>query len=272
MLCYFYFMKKLIVYSGIAISLLISSCRSANEERPLVQTNSQDQLLQAVIWYQHSAEMKAAYIQAFNWASKILETKAHAGAALPRAVVLDIDETVLDNSPQTAQQIVDGVPFSNAMWDEWCLLSKAEALPGALEFTLLAEKMGVEVFYVSNRGIHLLNVSLKNLKSAGFPYADVEHVLLKTESSVKDERRAKVRETHDIVLLVGDNLGDFSGMFDQRQDGAASKSVMENRDVFGLEFIILPNPLYGAWEKPFRGESSKETNGNKIKSLKFYKR
>jgi len=167
---------------------------------------------------------------------------------------------------------VDGEPFSNAMWDEWCSLSEAEALPGALEFTLLARERGVEVFYISNRGSHLLDVSLKNLNSLGFPYADAEHVLLKTESSVKDARRAKVKETHDIVLLIGDNLGDFSGIFDQRQDGAALKSVLENRDMFGYEFIILPNPLYGGWEKPFRGASPKETNENKSEGLRYYQR
>lgn len=263
-------MKELIIYFGIAFLLLLSGCRTSDQESQSVQTNSQEHLLQAVSWYQHSAEMKAAYLQAFNWASRILKTEVQQEAALPLAVVLDIDETVLDNSPQTAQQILDGEPFSNTMWDEWCSLSEAEALPGALGFTLQAEEMGVEVFYISNRGSHLLDVSLKNLKFAGFPNADIEHVLLKTESSVKDARRAKVRESYDIVLLIGDNLGDFSGIFDHRQDGAASKRVMENRDMFGYEFIILPNPLYGSWEKPFRGESSWETNRNKSEGLRCF--
>lgn len=271
-LCYFYPMKKHIIYSGIAVLLVISACQTNEQESQSVQANSQEHLLQTVVWYQHSAEMKAAYIQAFNWAGRILKSEAQLGATLPLAVVLDIDETVLDNSPQTARQILDGEAFSNEMWDEWCLLAEAEPLPGALEFTLQAMAMGVEVFYISNRGIHLLDVSLKNLKSAGFPNADAEHVLLKTDSSVKDERRASVRETHDVVLLIGDNLGDFSGIFDERQGGLTSEEVMKNREMFGSEFIILPNPLYGSWEKPFRGESPMQTKQNKTASLRAYQR
>lgn len=271
-LCYFYQMKKRIVYSGIAVLLVISGCQMNEQVSQSVQANSQEYLLQAVTWYQHSAEMKAAYIQAFNWAGRILKSEAKLESALPLAVVLDIDETVLDNSPQTARQILDGEAFSNEMWDEWCSLAKAEPLPGALEFTLLARALGVEVFYISNRGIHLLDVSLENLKSAGFPNADSQHVLLKTGSSVKDERRAKVRETHDVVLLIGDNLGDFSGIFDERQGDFASENVMKNRDMFGFEFIILPNPLYGGWEKPFREASPALTKQNKMESLRAYQR
>lgn len=252
--------------------MVVSACQRNKQESQSAQPNSQEHLLQAVAWYQHSAEMKAAYIQAFNWAGRILKSEAQAGVALPLAVILDIDETVLDNSPQTVRQILDGEAFSTEMWDEWCSLAQAEPLPGALEFTLQARALGVEVFYISNRGIHLLDVSLKNLKSAGFPNADAEHVLLKTDGSGKDERRAKVRETHDVVLLIGDNLGDFSGIFDERQGGLTSEVVMKNRDMFGYEFIILPNPLYGSWEKPFRGESPLLTKQNKTEGLRAYKR
>ena len=271
-LCYFYDMKRFIIYSGIAFLLVISACQINEQESQPLQANSQEHLLQAVTWYQHSAEMKAAYIQAFNWAGRVLKSKAQLEAGLPLAVILDIDETVLDNSPQTARQILDGEAFSNEMWDEWCSLAKAEPLPGALEFTLQARAMGVEVFYISNRGTHLLDVSLENLKSAGFPNADAEHVLLKTDSSVKDARRSKVRETYDVVLLIGDNLGDFSGIFDERQGDLASENVMKNRAAFGFEFIILPNPLYGSWEKPFSGASPSISKENKMEALRAYQR
>lgn len=248
------------------ITLLISGCR------PAPQSNSQEHLLQAVSWYQNSAEMKAIYIQSFSWASKIVREKLEQSASLPLAVILDIDETVLNNSPQTAQQIVDGVPFSNKMWDEWCQLSEAEPLPGALSFTVWAAEMGVELFYISNRGNHLLDLTLDNLKSAGFPFADAKHVLLKTDTSDKDERRASVSQSHDVVLLIGDNLGDFSGIFDERQDGADVENVMANSELFGHKYIILPNPLYGGWEKPFRGESPEISNLNKRDALKYYRR
>ncbi len=168
-------MKTRILYLGIIIATLFSGCR------PAPQSNSQEHLLQAVSWYQNSAEMKAIYLQSFAWATKIVKEKIGQSTSLPLAVVLDIDETVLDNSPQTAQQIIDGLPFSDKMWDEWCQLKQAEALPGALEFAMETAALGIELFYISNRDIHLLDVTIENLKLAGFPYADAEHVLLKTE-------------------------------------------------------------------------------------------
>ena len=246
--------------------MILSGCQ------PEAQSNNQEHLLQSLTWYQQSAEMKAIYIQSFNWAGLVLMEKLEQESELPMAVVLDIDETVLDNSPQTAQQLIDGVPFSDEMWDEWCTLARAEALPGVLEFTLKAEAQGVEVFYISNRGIHLLDVTLDNLNSAGFPNADANHVLLKTDTSAKDDRRAKVRQSHNVVLLIGDNLGDFSGIFDTRLNGADSETVLTHRESFGYDYIVLPNPLYGAWEKSLRGESSGETRLNKINALKSYRR
>ncbi len=259
-------MKKRIIYFGIIISIFLSGCR------PVPQSNSQEHLLQAVSWYQNSAEMKAIYIQSFSWATKLMKEKLGQRSSKPLAVVLDIDETVLNNSPQTAQQIVDGVPFSEEIWDEWCQLRKAEALPGALEFAKEAAALGVELFYISNRDIHLLDVTVENLNLAGFPYADAEHVLLKTGGSAKDERRARVRLSFDVALLIGDNLEDFSGIFDERQDGADMENVLANSELFGQEYIILPNPIYGGWEKPFRGESPEASNLNKREALDYYRR
>ena len=257
-------MKKQIINAGIVLAMIFTGCQ------PEAQSNNQEHLLQSLTWYQQSAEMKAIYIQSFNWAGMVLMEKLEYESELPLAVVLDIDETVLDNSPQTARQLIDGVPFSNEMWDEWCALVQAEALPGVLEFTLKAEAQGVEVFYISNRGIHLLDVTLENLKAAGFPNADAGHVLLKTDGSAKDDRRAKVRESHNVVLLIGDNLGDFSGIFDTRLNGADSETVLTHRESFGFEYIILPNPLYGGWEKKFRGESPGDSRLNKFDALVSY--
>ena len=226
--------------------LLATSCSN----NPAAE--SQGHLLQATLWYQHSAEMEALYIQAYNWGMKVIDQEVSPGGSRPMAVVLDIDETVLDNSPQTGRQLTLNEAFSNEMWDQWCELESAEALPGALEFTRYAGEKGVEVFYISNRGDHLLDVTLANLQKQGFPNADASHVLLKTETSVKDERRSKVKESHDIILLIGDNLGDFSGVFDERTEGSASTEVHKLRELFGCEFIMLPNPMYGSWEKPYR--------------------
>lgn len=247
------------------VAILVSGCTRTEP------VSSQDHLLQATAWFQHSAEMKALYYQSYNWAGKELDLKISEGSVKPMAVVLDIDETVLDNSPQTAQQILDGRPYSDQMWDEWCSLAKAEPLPGALDFTRKAETKGVEIFYISNRGVHLLDVTIENLREAGFPFADSGHVLLKTNTPGKEIRREKVMESHEVVMLVGDNLGDFSGIFDDRHQRNAVQQVIERREWFGTTFIILPNPMYGRWEKPFRRESPEAANQAKKKALKAYK-
>ena len=258
-------MRTQLFAAGAALLVLISGC---NFSEPSIK---QGHLLQATSWYQQSAEMEAIYYQSFNWAKKLLELKVLEPGNKPLAVVLDIDETILDNSPQTAQQIIDGEPFSDLFWDEWCSLASAESLPGAVDFTESALELGVEVFYISNRKIHLLDVTLENMEEAGFPNADSAHVLLKTDTSVKDLRREKVSNTHHIVLLIGDNLGDFSGIFDERNGENTSQLVKENREQFGSEYIILPNPMYGGWEKPFRGEGMEAEQQRKMDALRSFR-
>ena len=139
--------------------------------------------------------------------------------------------------------------YSEEIWGEWCEKREALAIPGALEFTLQAEQMGVEVFYISNRRVALLDATLDNLNELGFPFADPVHVVLKTETSSKDERRAAVMTEHKILLLIGDNLGDFDGVFDDRSENFGKDAVRKMKDEFGSRFIVLPNPMYGKWDR-----------------------
>lgn len=254
-------MKHLSLLLILSLTLISSGCSEKEA------ANHQEHLLQSALWYQQSAEMEALYYQSFNWAEKVLAEKIQSSGDVAMAVVLDIDETILDNSPQTAHQVLENKAYNDKIWDEWCTLVQAAPLPGALEFTKSAIEMGVEVFYISNRKIHLLEVTLENMKKIGFPNADPVHVLLRTGSSAKDERREKVKETHEIALLIGDNLGDFAGIFDQRQEDGASGAVYKNRHQFGERFIMLPNPMYGGWEKAFRGGTPEQTIENKLEGL-----
>ncbi|MFZ5940029.1 MAG: 5'-nucleotidase, lipoprotein e(P4) family [Bacteroidota bacterium] len=215
------------------------------------EVNSQEKLVQSVLWYQHSAEMHALYYQGYNLAGFVIEALQPAGEGKPYAVVLDIDETVLDNSPQSAQQIFDGQPYSEELWDEWSRLAEAAPLPGALEFTRNAAEKGIAVFYITNRMAHTLGETIENLQKFGFPDADSTHVLPRPEgsSSSKNERRAAVAASYDIVLFLGDNLGDFDGMFDDRSVNEGKDAVALAKDQFGRRFIIFPNPVYGYWER-----------------------
>lgn len=245
------FISMKIKFLAVPVLLLAAGCEQGSSG------GEQDYLIQSALWYQQSAEMEALYYQAYNWAGKIIKERYDKDLNKPPAVVLDIDETVLDNSPSTGFQIHEDLPYSEDNWTVWCNLEQAEALPGSLAFTRLADSLNVEVFYISNRRQDLMNVTLQNLQKLGFPNADTLHVLLKKQTSSKDLRRELVREKYNIILLIGDNLGDFDGIFEDRTDGHAKRMVSEESKLFGTEYIILPNPIYGSWDKPFRkGEGS----------------
>lgn len=205
--------------------------------------------VQALLWSQLSAEAEALYVQAYNISEVILRDSVAENPGRAWAVVLDIDETVLDNSPFDVERKRKGLAYSEEIWGEWCEMREAIALPGALEFITVAEELDVEVFYISNRRDALLGATLDNLRALGFPFADSAHVLLKMETSSKDARRAIVEENHEILLLIGDNLGDFAGVFDDRSNNYGKAEVRKMRDQFGKRFIVLPNPMYGKWER-----------------------
>lgn len=236
-------MKKLLILF-VGISFILGSCNTQNTDNQ----NNQDHLIMSVLWYQKSAEMKAMYYQCFNWAKMNVERKLTEETDLPKAVVVDIDETMLDNSPFETNCIKTGVGYTKETWSEWTSKMSAKALPGALEFSKYAQSKGVEVFYISNRSVDEFDVTLKNLKKEGFAFADSSHLLLKTNTSSKKARRGIVKKNYEIILLIGDNLGDFSEIFEDRSTNYGFQTVEENKDKFGNLFIMLPNPMYGSWE------------------------
>ncbi|MGH2566955.1 MAG: 5'-nucleotidase, lipoprotein e(P4) family, partial [Bacteroidota bacterium] len=124
----------------------------------------------------------------------------------------------------------------------------AEAIPGSVEFLQYAASRGVDVFYVTNRKPFNKNGTLENLKRKGFPQADESHLFLRTDESSKEQRRQKIAETHQIVLLIGDNLADFSSVFDRKSVQERNSEVEQLKVEFGKKFIVLPNPIYGDWE------------------------
>ncbi len=119
--------------------------------------------------------------------------------------------------------------------------------PGALDFTRFADSLGVEVFYVSNRKTTELASTIENMKKFGFPGADSSHVLLKESESSKVARRSLIDSTHEILLLVGDNLADLDAVFEKRGPDHGFYDVDRMRGMFGTRYIVLPNPMYGTW-------------------------
>lgn len=242
-------MRK-IFFALSAISILISSC-SQNLDSKKQENNPNEHLVMATLWFQRASECRALYYQAFNMAKLSLDNQLSADSdkSKPKAVIVDIDETVLDNSPFETNSIRTGKNFTDETWKEWTDMAKASPTPGSLEFLKYAESKGVETFYISNRSTSALVKTIENLKNLGFPFADEKHVLLKSETSIKTVRREKVLETHDILILAGDNLGDFDEFLEDRSSDFGFSKVDQMKAQFGQRFIVLPNPMYGSWEK-----------------------
>lgn len=206
-------------------------------------------------WIQRSAEYEALCQQAYNIATLRLENvlREHKGGR-PLAIVTDIDETILDNSPNSVHQALKGEDYTDESWNEWCQRAEADTLRGALEFFNLAANAGVEVFYVSNRYEENRAGTLENLRKFGFPMADDEHLLLRTpDTGDKTARRTQILEKYDIALFLGDNLGDFDHLFDSSDEAVRKDAVTSFAQEFGKRFIVLPNPNYGTWEKAMNG-------------------
>jgi len=211
-------------------------------------TDSQDALLLSVLWYQKSGEMRALYYQCYRNAAMALDmNRSVSNEGKPPAVVLDIDETVLDNSPFEGWMIINNSGYSEEAWNKWVTKAEAKALPGAVEFTRHADSTGVAVFYVSNRAATARNATLENLIKEGFPCADTNHLFLKENASSKVSRRAFISEKYNIILLIGDNLGDLDGVFEKRPVNLGLDDVESQKSLFGTRYIVLPNSMYGTW-------------------------
>ena len=227
----------------------------------------------AVLWQQTSGEYRALCFQAYNFARLSLKEALWADtSAKPNCIVVDIDETVLDNSAFQGHEIKKGLSYSPADWTEWTNLAQADTVPGALAFLKFAASKNIEVFYLSNRDEKDYGATLKNLQAFGFPYANDAHLLVAKGTSNKEPRRQKIAETHDILLLCGDNLSDFTNVF-YREGKNTFEQVNENHHLFGVKYIVLPNPMYGDWEKPlYKGEKLNDIEKAKqrLERLKSY--
>lgn len=228
-----------------------------------------DDNLNAVLWVQTSAEYKAASQTVYraaadkldlalkekNWDALVPDERANVATGLKPAVLMDVDETVLDNSPYQARLVQGGKEFDDISWDAWVAEKKAKAMPGVVDFAKAATAKGVAIFYVSNRAEHLQAATLANLRSVGLPVAD-DSVFLglgtfvegcEQNGSEKNCRRQLVGRKYRVLMQFGDQLGDFVQVVANTPDGRA-KLQDEYVDWFGERWWMLPNPTYGSWE------------------------
>ena len=239
-----------LVIAAIVTILLMTGCSSTEQATngETVEYDKNEHYVMAVLWFQTAAEAQALYYQAFNLAEMKLDEalQSHTGGE-KLAVIVDIDETVLDNSPCRAELIKTDKDFATC-WLEWVDLIEAKPLPGAKEFLDYTASCGVEVFYVSNRFEAQREVTRENLVSVGFPYADDDHIYLREGGPSKESRRQAIAENYEIILLIGDNVSDFADVFQDKLVPDRAAEVDSLKDEFGNTFIVLPNPMYGDWE------------------------
>ena len=204
--------------------------------------------LLAVLYHQKSAEYKAVCYQTFNIARLLIDLKLKK-VNLERipAIIVDVDETIIDNSPYEGKIIKDKKDYPY-LWDDWCKKGIAQPLPGAVEFLNYAKSKSVEVFYITNRKSYLLEGTLKNLKAFNFPFADEEHILMRTTDNSKEGRRKVISSKYNVILLIGDNLADFSNVFENKSINDRKTEVDKFKLLWGDKFLILPNTMYGDWE------------------------
>ena len=202
----------------------------------------------AAAWQQKAGEYKALCYQAYNLAQMRLDILLQQRYSKPVAVVTDIDETVLDNSPYQVHQALHNEEYSDSSWMEWTARVDCDTVPGALSFFRYAKSRGVAVFYITNRLEKERVPTLQDLQRWSFPDATDDHLTMKTTVSGKELRRKKVADNYEILLLVGDNLSDFSAVFDKKPLAERNEMTKNNAAMFGKKFIVLPNAMYGDWE------------------------
>lgn len=232
-------------------------------------TTSADDNINAVTWMQRAVEHDLIYVQTYRdaqarllaalkdkqWDALAKDDRVAPLAGLKPAVVLDIDETVLDNSPYQARLIKSGGEFNEADWAAWCKEEKARALPGVVEFTQFAAQHGIAVIYVSNRAKDLDEATLANLRQVGLPVSGPEAFLglgtfvqdCEQVGTEKGCRRQLISRKYRVLMQFGDQIGDFANVLANTAEGR-QKAIAPYMAWIGTRWFVLPNPSYGSWE------------------------
>jgi 5'-nucleotidase (lipoprotein e(P4) family) len=262
------------------VALVVAlGCATPQVARPAPDPPASD-LLNAVLWMQRSVEFKASALTAFALARIRLDQaladpswtgapKEQTGAyqSLPPAVILDIDETIMDNSGYQAWMTLRGTTFDPKTWNAYVNTVTSRAVPGALEFARYADVKGVKVFYVSNRTAEEEPATRRNLEKLGFPMGAAVDTMLMTRKqpdwgSAKGTRRAFVAKSYRVLLNVGDNLGDFVDEY-RGTEAERLKVLEQHRERWGREWIVIANPAYGSFESAPFGHDFKLSDGER---------
>ena len=204
-----------------------------------------------LLWMRTSAEYRALAYQGYNVAMNAVKMAVTdpSHQRKPLAIVLDADETVVDNTKLMGESIVNGNGrFDAPWWRQAVYQGKSQAMPGAVEFLNEVHKQGVEIFYVSNRYAPVnLDVTIQNFKELGFPSVDKDHVLLFEKDSDKQPRFAMIAKKYYVIVYMGDNAGDFPIGTKGKTLAERNSIIDAHKEDFGTTFVVFPNPAYGSW-------------------------
>jgi len=262
-------MRPIVLSGMLTAAALLAAC-TATAPAPSAQAAADDNL-NAVLWMQRAEEYRANALSLYRAAGAQLDAaladpehdalipaeRALAGPldGLPAAVIVDIDETVLDNSPYQARLLLDGQHYAQDTWAAWVEEQAAAPMPGALAFAQAAQEKGITMIYLSNRSQTQQQATLANLRAAGFPAANDAVFLGKGYvvdgcepiGSGKSCRRQWVGRHYRVLMQVGDQLGDFIDPADN-SPAARAAALDAHADWFGERWWMLANPSYGHWE------------------------
>ena len=245
-------MKKYILFLVLMSSALISEQK---EHQSLMATlfvqNSAESYTNSMSIYKAAEGQLEKVVENTKVSAAIEQTKGFAGK--PPAVILDVDQTVLDNIAYQAR-LIETNTYYPVGWKEWCEEERADYMPGVESFLNKAADLGVEVFFITNRDVNVEVATKNNLEKLGFKFTEnLDQLLMKNEKpnwgSNKNSRRSLVAQNYRIVMMIGDNLGDFV-------DGSDNKATAEIRmnaakkysHMWGTHWFMLANPTYGDWE------------------------
>jgi 5'-nucleotidase (lipoprotein e(P4) family) len=226
-------------------------------------------LLWAVAWKQTAAEYFALCHQAYNLARLRLDVIVAGRTPGSRrlAVITDMDDTILHAASYWGHLVEKNMDFfDDAVWDEWLPRNLETPVPGSLDFFNHCQDQDVEVFYITsrNQGERSDEYALEQLRLFAFPFADEAHLTVIRDSSNKSPAREAVAETHEIALLIGDNLNDFKRDYYVKDIDERMALMNRDRAEFGDRFILLPNPTNGHWVRAIFGDSEpRATDANR---------
>lgn len=224
--------------------------------------------------YQHtSAEVHLLFRQCYELATHRFDRNFEATDDSSLAVVVDIDETVLDNSRYEMEQLANGTTFTPETWNKWVERREATPVPGAKNFLTHVADKGCEVYYITNRSAKEKSATIDNLRRFGFPFADSTHVLTREATSDKTERRLKVETEYKVLLYVGDQLRDYSEKFKDRSEVFGKGNVDDSYSELSERFVLTPNAVYGTWKDGVTGKgNAEERNRNTERFLMEFRK